>query len=333
MTKLTATANFNFQSHEYRNLFDGSSATAFQHPVWMTAFYDVLLKDQSVEPLVVVGRSESTGVLEFLIPFVRQAVGETILVEYAFAGVTDYACPVIAPDFSFGGSFGDQLLSVLGEHDLLRVEPVRNGDAVFWRQLLGVQREELTYGHHALCPGTPFKAWRDRNLGTARARQLERKLRRLSDSGSVDFKPVPAERVVETLALARKFREGRFGDDPLQTENGFRFYAHVAIVGARTGFARTYELKCAGETVAICFGLIDGDQFLYLLLACNYDAFARYSPGLLVLDLAISDWASSGGRVFDFTIGDEAFKSDFGCTRLPMVRFCRSNTERCKCRT
>ncbi len=333
MTKLTTTANFNFKSREYQHLFDRGSASAFQHPDWLTAFYDILLKDRPVEPLIVVGRSESTGELEIVIPLARQTVGGAILVEYAFAGVTDYACPVAMPDFAAGISFSEQLLAVLGQHDLLRIEPVRNSDTPLWRQLLGRQPEELVYGNHPVCLGAPFKAWRDRNLGLPRARQLDRKLRRLSEVGRVDFRLLSAERAAGALASARKFREGRFKNDPLQTENGFRFYMDIATAGARSGFARTYELTCRDERVAICFGLVDGDQFRYLLLACDYEAYARYSPGLLVLDLAIADWASAGGQVFDFTIGDEPFKSDFGGARSPMFRFCRANTERGKSHT
>jgi len=32
-------------------------------------------------------------------------------------------------------------------------------------------------------------------------------------------------------------------------------------------------------------------------------------------------WAAEGGTMFDFTIGDEAFKAGFGCTRTSMYEF------------
>lgn len=71
-----------------------------------------------------------------------------------------------------------------------------------------------------------------------------------------------------------------------------------------------------------------GDRFCYLVLACDYEAYARYSPGILVLDMAMADWAAAGGRVFDFTIGDEPFKRDFHCTRMPLFKFERTSEKR-----
>lgn len=73
--------------------------------------------------------------------------------------------------------------------------------------------------------------------------------------------------------------------------------------------------------MATCFGVVDGERYCYLVLACDYENFAQYSPGMLILDLAMADWAATGGKVFDFTIGDEPFKSTFGCTRSPMYIF------------
>lgn len=49
--------------------------------------------------------------------------------------------------------------------------------------------------------------------------------------------------------------------------------------------------------------------------------YARYSPGFLVLDHVMAEWAAGGGTIFDFTIGDEPFKADFGCSRTTVHEF------------
>mgnify|MGYP000949867055 FL=1 len=107
----------------------------------------------------------------------------------------------------------------------------------------------------------------------------------------------------------------------MQRDDFHAFYVEVAERGAQSGLARTYRLSCGGETVAVLFGLIDGDRFCYLVLGCDYASFGRFSPGMIMFDDAMRDWFGSGGAVFDFTIGDEAFKAAFGCRRTAMLRF------------
>lgn len=66
----------------------------------------------------------------------------------------------------------------------------------------------------------------------------------------------------------------------------------------------------------------------YILLACDYVNYARYSPGRLALDHAMAAWAADNGKAFDFTIGDEPFKADFGGTRAIMHEFQLAATTR-----
>ncbi len=66
------------------------------------------------------------------------------------------------------------------------------------------------------------------------------------------------------------------------------------------------------------FGLTHAGRFDYLLIGCDYERHGRHSPGLMLFDRMIDDWAASGGSVFDFTIGDEPFKTDFGAKPTPM---------------
>ena len=83
-------------------------------------------------------------------------------------------------------------------------------------------------------------------------------------------------------------------------------------------FARVYQLKLDGADVAQAFGLVLGGRFYYLLIGADYERFGKHSPGLVLYDLLIEEWIKEGGTVFDFTIGDEAFKRDFGTAPTAM---------------
>jgi CelD/BcsL family acetyltransferase involved in cellulose biosynthesis len=138
----------------------------------------------------------------------------------------------------------------------------------------------------------------------------------LEECGEIRLDVVTGREARVAIATARAFRIGRFPGDPLQIDPSAAFYADVAA--SSSGFSRTFCLVSGGCVAAVMFGLIHKKRFHYIILACDYVGYAKYSPGLLIMDRAIQAWAAEGGEIFDFTIGDEPFKSKFGCKRTPM---------------
>lgn len=315
-----AVERFDFDSPEYRRLFSNSSASAFQHPDWLKAFYRHMAPAHGAEPLVVTGR-DGSGELRLLVPLVRHTNGdEKGAIEYAFLGVTDYVCPIIANGLNLSRQTARQFRAVLGNADL-RIGPVHHSHLNQWRSLLTVEPSTLDFGAHAVRYGFPYAEWRKANLRPRRAAALDRKARKLVQSGGVQLELVEPDQVRQAMAAARDFRAGRFAADPLQTPHGLEFYTDVATNGARSGLARTYRLVSKDGPIALVFGLVDGGCFRYIVLACDYGSHARYSPGLLALDCVMAAWAAEGGTAFDFTIGDEPFKTGFGCVRTAMYEF------------
>lgn len=318
---LEATDRFDFGSDEYRRLFPNASASAFQHPDWLTAFYRNVAPAHDAEPLVVTGR-DSGGELQLLVPLVRRKSGDAAgSIEYASLGVTDYVCPILATGIRVGQQTAQHFRDVLGLHAGLKIGPVHHSHLHQWRSLLEVEPSALDFGAHAVRYGSPYSEWRRINLRPRRAAGLDRKARKLAEAGGLQLELVAPGDVRQALIAARDFRAGRFRGDPLQTAHGLEFYIDVATNGARSGLARTYRLASKDGPVAFVFGLVDGECFRYILLACDYGSYARYSPGFLVLDHVMAEWAADGGTIFDFTIGDERFKADFGCSRTTMHEF------------
>jgi CelD/BcsL family acetyltransferase involved in cellulose biosynthesis len=73
--------------------------------------------------------------------------------------------------------------------------------------------------------------------------------------------------------------------------------------------------------VAILFSLVEGSRFRYIILACDYPRYAKFSPGLLIFERVMAHWAQEAGRVFDFTIGDEPYRGERGCNSTRMFKF------------
>ena len=319
--KFEATDRFDFGSVEYHRLFSQARASAFQHPDWLAAFYRHIAPADGATPLVVTGR-DGGGDLRLLVPLIRLAAQDgSSRTEYAFLGVTDYACPIIADGTELGADTTRQLRDALGPDDGMTIGPVHRDHVHQWRSLLGAEPVTLDFGAHAVRYGYPYADWRRSNLGTRQATTLDRKARRLSDAGGFRLELVQAHDIRAAMVAARNFRAGRFPNDPLQATHGLEFYVDVATRGARSGLARTYRLANDDGCIALVFGLIDGGCFRYILLACNYPLYSRRSPGRVALDRVMAAWAAGGGTSFDFTIGDEPFKAGFGCSRMTMCEF------------
>ena len=323
--ELFLTSHFDFESKEYQTLLNHSRVTAFQKADWFIPLYKHVADDPTFELMVVAGRCSGTNELQIVIPIFAKTDGDEVVIEYASAGVTDYACAIVSNDLLKDpgelSGFPELLFEVLNDFNRLRIGPVKKEDISLWEQLLGTAPTEAEFGRHAVVPGSPYKEWRNSNLGKSRRSQLDRKARRLGDRGKVRLQVLASTEAGEALYWAKRTRTGRFQNDAIQREYINNFYSEIAATGAATGFARTYKLTCGEDPVATCFGVVDGDRYCYLVLACDYENFSQYSPGMMILDLAMADWAATGGKVFDFTIGDEPFKSSFGCTRSPMYFF------------
>lgn len=323
--RFTAEASFDFASPAYRDLCVRAGVTGFQRAVWLDSFYRHLA-GASAEPLVVAGYGPACE-LRLVVPLLRRRSGDAIRIEYAFGGVTDYALPVAAAGLDLR-HVSAGFLQAIGPHDLICIAPVREADAEAWQDLLGVAPEGLGFGSHLVVCDGDFNAWRLRHLGAARVAGLARKTRRLSERGTLELAIAGDAMAADALLLAARFRRGRFADDPLQDPAGRAFYAEIAALGAEARTARTYVLSCGGETIGVLFGLVDDGTFRYLVLGCDYARFGRFSPGMILFDLVLAQWFGAGGTAFDFTIGDEAFKAEFGALRASMHRFLRPATPR-----
>jgi CelD/BcsL family acetyltransferase involved in cellulose biosynthesis len=303
---LTAVDHFDFASDEYCALFQRSQSSPFQHPDWLSQFYRIMAPGHGAEPLIVVGRRLDTGALVLVVPLLRRRTGAGVALEYAFLGVTDYALPVIDPALApvDDDRLAQDFLQALGGFDRLDIAPVRQDDRAAWRHLLPRDSAPLGFSAHHLHARSKLKT----------TPKLARKMRRLRERGELTLEIADPESIPDTMLAARRFRQGRFRDDPMQSAAGFEFYVAVAA----SGLARTYRMTCGGGLVAVLFGLVHRRRFHYLVLGCDYPKFGRFSPGMIMFAQAMEHWFEDGGEVFDFTIGDEAFKTALGCKRTPM---------------
>ena len=319
------TKNFDFFSEEYTGLFQQAGATAFQSPVWLDKFYTLLAQHRKSEPLIICLRNN--GRLVGVLPLLKRYSKGLYLIESADMGVSDYSAPILDPSIIIDEQLRMDLVKLFGKHDFLRIKPVRAQHLELWKNILDVKPVRLNFSAHAVELAPPFEEWREKNLDKKIGGMIARKGRRWKKQHEVKFERLADSRAIE-LAIRNlaKLREGRFSGDPISDKQVLRFYSEVAILGAENGFSETWLATSYGNVAAVVFGVIHEDGFHYLLIGADYENQSRHSPGMQMYDWIIKDWMNRGGLRFDFTIGDEPFKTQFGTKPTDMYSFLRGNS-------
>lgn len=324
-------------SAEYLDLYRRSGASAFQHPTWLRELYGRLLRSRKAAPVIVCIRSRESGRPVLVLPLVARHRYLVRVLEGADLGVSDYAGLVCDPDLvavlGQDRRLPTAISRALGAYDVLRLNKIADPQTMRLLQALlpGSVTEHLSFRSHHVAIGAPFQAWRSTTLSPTFKKNLDRKRRRLEKLGRLQ-----AEEITNPLSLRaafeamRDFRKERFesrsGQDLLQDAACFEFYLSVAQAGSVEGFAKTYGLTLDGRIVAAVFGLSQGGRFLFLLLGHDTESYGNIPLGFLAIESAIEACIRDGQDIFDFTIGDEAYKARFGGVPTPLAAVWKSGS-------
>lgn len=327
MLSVARTEDFNFLSGEYAALYRRSSATLFQHPVWLHHLYSALAPAKGATPVVITVRRDS-GELVLVLPLLARRHGPSRWIEFADLGVSDYAAPVAdrnaAEILHSDPSLAAKIWAAIGPKDLLRIEKIRSTPSEM-AALFGITDcVRHPYEAHGIPLPSSFEAWRDerdpdflRQLKTKRKRigrnQRVLELRSLKDPGEID-------RAFDEM---RSFRKARFADrralDLVQDPIYDNFYRLVARDGGDgRGPGSTSILTINDETVGVTFGLSNSERDLFVLIGYDYAKWRNYSLGLIMVEDLIRTSIRRGRRYHDLTIGHDGYKRDFGTVSTPM---------------
>jgi CelD/BcsL family acetyltransferase involved in cellulose biosynthesis len=315
---ISVESHYDFACEEYTTLFSTSEATAFQHPIWLNSFYAELVAKRNAKPVFITGRSGPEGQLVFLLPMISRRLGGITLLEATDLGVSDYAVPVVdqawlAAEAGNASAIAQQVSFAIPRHDLLHIRNIREEHIELWRLFFDQPVQQHDFSAHALDLTTAGKDWRNQMLADDFRKRFERKRRKFANSNEARIRVLddPAEAAAGINKLA-ELRHGRFEGDMIAYDFVRDFYAGVAAKGCASGYAATYVFEVGDEMVGVAFAIAHAGRLNYLLIGCDYMRHGSLSPGMMIYDRMIDDWADKGGAQYDFTIGDEPFKFDFG---------------------
>lgn len=317
---------FDFLSQEYAEQFAGSSATAFQHPLWLDSIYRKLVPAAAAKRLIIVLRYRANGALAMVLPLLRLQRGPISTVEFADLRVSDYlALPCSAEVFSevLGDSCAClEIQRLIKPFDILRIPKLPDGTFAIEVLLGAPPPVAAPSSAYSVTLTAPFEQWRVDALDRSYQKGLVKKWRQLQRKGAVSFSCCEdAATIVATLEMMREHRGLRFrarGDgDLLQRPEYFDFYSDIVLRGVGS-FVRLYALRVDDRVIAAVLGLCHKGAFCTILNAFELTGYRNQSPGALMFEQVAKDCIERGDRVLDFTIGDEPYKKLFGAQASPM---------------
>jgi CelD/BcsL family acetyltransferase involved in cellulose biosynthesis len=160
-------------------------------------------------------------------------------------------------------------------------------------------------------------------LSTKQRHEVRRKLRRMSESGDIEYRTITDSAAVPEAmdTFFRMFVESRQDKAEFLTERMRSFFRRLADVMEQLGMLKLGVLSLDTRPVAqiICF---DYNNNVYLYNSGYNPDYTALSAGLLSKVLAIKDSIDRGKSRFDFLKGAEVYKGHLGGREVPLYR-CR----------
>lgn len=240
------------------------------------------------------------------------------------ADVCDYMDFVVAPGSE--RAFFTTLLDKLRQDGIreLHLDSLR-GDSTVLRSLIHVAREQ---GSIVSCHQQDVSLdldlpaiWEDYlgMLTPKQRREIQRKLRRLDEAGTVEYNTISTqEDVIATMDVFLKLlRESRKDKAAFMTDRMESFFRSIASVMSRAGLVQLGVLTVNRLPVAavLCF---DYNDTMYLYNS-GYDPLHSYlSVGVLSKVLSIKNSIEESRSTYDFLKGAEEYKYHLGGREIPI---------------
>jgi CelD/BcsL family acetyltransferase involved in cellulose biosynthesis len=315
---------------DWRRFERSADCTVFQAFDWLALWQRHIGRRQDATPAIVVGR-RADGEPLFLIPL---AVVPGIARRLIFLGcdLCDYNAPLLAPEFSaqvapdqFRDLWQDicRLLQLRPQHrhDIIELTKMPATIGAQANPFVGLDVELNPSGAHLTrLAGSWDEFYRAKRSSETRRRDRT-KLKRLSELGEVRMvtpdAPDDIARTLQTLVDQKTRQFARMGVANVFTRPGcLEFFFDLATNPKTRGMVHVSRLEVGSIWAAVNLGLTDRDCYYHVLASYDEGDVSRFGPGAAHLRNLMAHAIGQGLHRFDFTIGDERYKSEWSDTSL-----------------
>lgn len=301
--------------------------TAFQDPAFFADLLSTVGAATRARPLFVAVTGPDGG-LVMVLPFALVRCGPLRVIEGLDLDVSDYWAPFATTCRTWTGpeleAVWTAVRKVLPPADALTLKKVPlsiHGTAhpfSAWQGLkpMGAQAVRLALYDEA---GAPVAL-----SGLSGVKDGRRKCRRLEKTAPVVMREADEaglDRMLEQMIGQRRERFRAIGRPDLMDRPEIEiFYRQRARAGLADGSVRVFALETEGETLAVIYGLCQGDVFTIVVTSMSSDPrWTPASPGLVIMVKAI-EWAvAEGYRTVDLSVGALPYKTRFAATATELA--------------
>ncbi len=306
----------------WEQMAEQGAALPFQRRNWLGPWY-AAHRAENFQPLLVTVADTQAGASVMALPLVRCREGGLQVIAFADAGLTDYNAPILgaaAPRDATGAQgIIKAIRAALPMADVLHFGkmPVMVGHLPNPLALLPHSRASTLAGNILHMPG----AWEDWHRGLERTfrKELERSLRVFLKHDGAQFRRFTERaeiaRIYAQLKIQQRERIGELGlPYILDQPESEAFYDQLVAEGG----AILTALTVGEEVIAALLGIAEGEHYAMVRLSTAGAKWKTCSPGRLLIERTMQMLHGEGFHMFDFTIGDYAYKRRMGVSPLEL---------------
>jgi CelD/BcsL family acetyltransferase involved in cellulose biosynthesis len=331
---------------EWRAFEQHTDCTVFQTYDWLSTWQLHIGAVEGARPAIVVGK-DAGGATLFIFPLA--VYPGPVVDELAWLGteLCDYNAPLLSRSFATAmpdAKFRDlwrRILADLQDHprlgfDLVRLEKMPATVGSQPNPMLSLAVVPNPSGAYATRLSASWEAFYAAKRSSSTRSRDRGKRKKLAELGALAL--VHADDSAAALAsldtlVAQKSRSfARMG-----TSNLFERPGHLAFYRALVSDPRlrprvhVSHFDVGRRPAAVNLGLIFRDRYYHLQASHDDGEFSRFGPGAAHLHELLRHAIERGLTVFDFTIGDEAYKRDWCDEAQPLFDYLAAVTLRGSC--
>ena len=316
---LTVYTDFSSVENIWRRFEETADCYAFQSFDFLSTWYQHIgtLSKTDVQIVVVWGTNAKP---KMILPLGIEQTGWIRKLVWLGDSVSDYNAPLLANDFSQQtdqapfAELWNEVLAILPSHDCVDLErqPAMVGEQE--NPFLELAVTVNASGAHMTVMGDDFSSYFNEKRNSRTKQQYRNRRKKLRALGETEYVHPQTEseisasvsKLIELKGDAfRAMGVSNFLDNPGYAE----FYKELAVKSGENGLAHVSHLEVGGNYAAGSWGLVHKGRFYYLLASYDGPSYGRLAPGTQAL-VYLMRWAAERGvTTFDFTIGDESYKS------------------------
>ncbi len=328
---------------EWRQFERVALLTPFQTYEWLAAWQRHIGMRNGVVPAIVIGRF-ADGAIAFILPLAIDPRHALKRLCWLGQDLCDYNAPLLARDFTarvtpenFRALWRQLEAKIQSEpqtrHDWIEFEkmPETIGGAI--NPFTCFELTPNANSAHIMRLGGDWEALYRAKRSSATRRHDRAKRRHMAQFGDISFvtaaDAAAATAVLETLMRQKSLSFARKGISDMFARPGCReFFLDLAANPATRHLVHVSRVEIGAIDAAANFGIVHGDCYYHILSSYCDGKLAHFGPGALHLRELIGYAIARGLTTFDFTIGDERYKSEWCDTRLQLFDYTAAATWR-----